>query len=368
MQPHLPATGASKDDVDTPALCIDLDKLESNIRLMAEKCRSRGIAWRPHAKCHKSPAIARKLIDAGAIGVTCAKLGEAEVMAAAGIRDLLIANLVVGPHKLQRLERLRRHADPIVCVDHEDQVIALGRVMSAADLELRVIIEVDIGLGRVGVAPGEPALALARKIRDTHGLQFAGIMGYEGHALLIADQHDKSRQVRESIARLVETKELLERHGFACGIVSCGGTGSYMMTRDCPGITELQAGGAIFMDMFYRERCHVTEFDYALTILATVVSRPAPDRAIVDAGRKTMNLELSMPRVLGRPDIEVVSLSAEHGLLRLAPSAQDLRIGDRLEFIPGYGDFTTVLHNRFLAFRGQRLEAIFPLEARGRVD
>ncbi|MGE0759146.1 MAG: DSD1 family PLP-dependent enzyme [Pirellulaceae bacterium] len=368
MQPSVPPPGATKNDIDTPALCIDLDKFDANIQTMAAKCRQRGIDWRPHSKCHKSPIIARKLMMAGAIGVTCAKLGEAEVMGAAGIRDVLIANLIVGTAKMQRLVALRRIADPVVCVDHVEHVKELGAAMARAGLTLRVLVEVDIGMSRVGVLPGEPTLQLAQQVAQTPGLQLAGLMGYEGHLLLVEDSREKDDRIREAIGRLLATKELLVQHGLPCDIVSCGGTGSYRTTLECPGVTELQAGGAVFMDVFYRERCRVDEFDYALTVLSTVVSRPAPDRAVIDAGRKTMNMELSLPRVLNRSDIEVMNLSAEHGLLRLEPSAQSLAIGDRLEFIPGYGDFTTVLHGRFYAFRGDRLEGVWPLEARGRVD
>jgi D-serine deaminase-like pyridoxal phosphate-dependent protein len=368
MNAPLPPLGCSKDEVDTPALCLDLEKFESNVRKMADMCQERGVGWRPHAKCHKSPAIAQRLLDAGAIGMTCAKLGEAEVFAAAGIGDLLIANMVVGPNKMRRLLELRRVADPIVCVDHHDHIAALGQVMSEEPQPLRVLIEVDIGMQRVGVAPGEPVLELARRVADTRGLQLVGVMGYEGHLLMLSDPAEKDREIRDAIQRLVATADLLRANHLPCPIISCGGTGSYMVTLDCPGISEVQAGGAIFMDQFYRQRCHVTDFDYALTILATVVSRPAGDRAIVDAGRKTMNMELILPRVLGRDDIEVTSLSAEHGLLRLENSATQLRIGDRLEFVPGYGDLTTVLHDRFYVFRNNKLAEIWPLEGRGRLD
>lgn len=367
MTSFTPPLGCSKRDLDTPALCLDLDLFESNVRTMAAKCAAAGVGWRPHAKCHKSIGIARYLVGAGAIGMTCAKLGEAEVFAEGGIQDLLIANIIVGSPKMRRLVALRRIADPIVCVDHPDQVAELGAAMAGEPRPLRVLIEVDLGMRRVGLPPGEAVLPLAEAVRGTPGLNFAGLMGYEGHLLLIADPEEKRREVTAAIGRLTATADLLRRQGFDCPIVSCGGTGSYMVTLDCPGITEVQAGGAIFLDEFYRHRCHVAEFDCALTVLATVVSRPTPDRAIIDAGRKTMNMELSLPKVVGRADIVVQNLSAEHGLLQLDPSAADLRIGDRLEFVPGYGDLTTVLHDCFYGFRGDRLEVIWPLEGRGRL-
>ena len=365
---NTPKIGCTKDQLDTPTLLLDLDVMERNILAMADTCRRHGIDWRPHSKCHKSPAIARKLVDAGAIGITCAKLGEAEVMARGGVRDLLIANLVVGPQKMERLVELRRIADPIVCIDHIDQAEPPSLAMSAAGLTVRVLIEVNIGLERAGVLPNSPSLELARRLKELPGIELAGIMGYEGHLLQIEDQQEKADQIHDALDRLIQTKALLEQADIACPIISCGGTGSYEHTVSHPGITELQAGGAIFMDAFYRHQCQVRDLDYALTVSTTVVSRPAPDRAIIDAGRKTLNQEIAMPRVAGRDDIEVQVLSAEHGTLRLEPSAQDLRIGDRLELIPGYGDPTTVLHDQFYGFRGDRLEVIWPLEGRGKLQ
>ncbi|HVC92241.1 MAG TPA: DSD1 family PLP-dependent enzyme [Pirellulales bacterium] len=362
-----PPLGSTKADLDTPALCLDLDVMESNIRCVAETCRRHGVAWRPHAKGHKVSTIARAELEAGALGITCAKLGEAEVMAAGGVRDLLIANIVVGEHKLRRLVELCRHADPIVCVDHIDQVLPLSRAMAGAGLRVRVLIEVDIGLGRVGVLPGEPTLALARRIHELPGLALAGIMGYEGHLLTIADPADKAKQITAALDTLVATRRTLEQAGLPCPIVSCAGTGSYLYSTRHPGVTEVQAGGAIFMDMFYREKCQVTELGFALTIVATVVSRPVPERAIIDAGRKTMNIEVIAPRVLGRDDVRVTRLSAEHGELALEPSAQGLRIGDRLELVPGYADLTTVLHDQFFCFRKGKLVDVWPIEGRGKL-
>jgi D-serine deaminase-like pyridoxal phosphate-dependent protein len=354
-------------ELDTPALCIDLDAFEANVRDLAALCRSAGIGWRPHAKCHKSIDVARQLIEAGANGLTCAKLGEAEVFAAAGIGDLLVANLLVGPQKVTRLVELRRIADPIICLDHIDQAEPISRAMAAVGLRVRAVLEIDIGMRRAGVLPGKPALDLARRVAALSGITLAGIMGYEGHLLLIEDPHEKETKIRAALSLLTQTRELLVREGIACPIVSCGGTGSLPICTWQPGITEVQAGGAIFMDAFYRFHCHVSQFRYALKVIATVVSRPAADRAIIDAGRKTMNMELAMPLVLGREDMRIVSLSAEHGVLSLEPSAAGLRIGQRLEIVPGYSDFTNVLHNEFYVLRGERVEGVWPLQARGKL-
>ncbi len=363
--PALPQLGCTKDELDTPALCLDLEVMDANMRAIVSRCRANSVAWRPHAKGHKSSEIARREVAAGAIGATCAKLAEAEVLAAGGVTDLLIANMVVGPAKMARLVALRRVADPIVCADHADQADALWRAMNAAGLSLRVLIEVDIGLRRVGTLPGEPTLELAKHIRSLPGLNLAGIMGYEGHLLAVEDPAEKRQEIGESISKLVATADLLSRHGMPCGIVSCGGTGSLLITPELPGITEIQAGGAVFMDAYYRHKCQVRDLEFALSIVATVVSRPAADRAIVDAGRKAMNMEVHIPIVKDHPGLRIAGLSAEHGTLEVAASASNLAVGDRLEFIPGYADLTTVLFNHFYGFRGGRLTEILPIEARG---
>jgi len=366
MNAH-PDVGLPVSQLDTPALCVDLDALEGNIRRMADICRAHGVDWRPHSKGHKSPEIARRQVASGAIGVTCAKLGEAEVMASGGIRDILIANQLVGPRKVRRLAKLCQIADPIVAVDHKTQVDAMSQAIAATGGRLRVIVEVDVGLARCGTTPGQATLELARLIHHAPGLELAGIMGYEGHLLTVDDLEKKEQSIREAMALLDSTRALLAEHDLPCPIVSAGGTGSYAYTVDCPGITELQAGGLIFMDVFYRDQCRVAGFAHALTIHATVVSRPTPERAIIDAGRKTMNNELEMPEVVDAPGIRVSRLSAEHGELTLAAEAQGLAIGDRVTLIPGYGDFTTVLHNEFYAVRGGQVEAVWPLAARGQL-
>lgn len=359
--------GTPKDELDTPSLLLDLDLFEGNVAQAIAVCRQHGVSWRPHAKCHKSPDIGRRLIEAGAIGLTCAKLGEAEMFAAAGIPDLLIANYIVGPRKVERLVALRRTADPIVIFDHIDQALPISRAMAESGQSVRAILEVDIGLDRAGVQPGKPAVELAKKVVELPGIEFVGVMGYEGHLLTIDDHGEKAARICASLNKLNETVERLEAAGIRCPIVSCGGTGSLPFSAAHPGITELQAGGVIFMDAFYRYKCHLENFRFALTILVTVVSRPAPDRAIIDAGRKTMNMEIAMPQVMGRDDITVDRLSAEHGALKLGPTARDLKIGDRLELIPGYGDLTTVLHNQFFVLKDDRLVDIWPLTARGKL-
>jgi len=358
-----------KYELDTPMLCIDLDALDNNVGILSSACRQQNVSWRPHAKCHKSTNIARRLLNAGAIGLTCAKLGEAEVFATAGITDVLIANMLVGARKIERLVALRRLIDPVVCVDHIDQARPIAAAMHAAGIRVRVLIEVDLGMRRVGVLPGLPVVELARELIELPGLSFSGVMGYEGHLLQIADAAEKRSAIHASLDGLGESKALLERADIPCPIVSCGGTGSWQFALDHPAVTEIQAGGGIFMDEFYRERCHVHNgLQQSLTVVATVVSRPVADRAIVDAGRKTLNQELQAARVLRPAGCTIAYLSAEHGVLNLSGDARKLRIGDRVELIPGYNDFTTVLHDQFYVFRGEELIDVWPLEARGKLQ
>jgi D-serine deaminase-like pyridoxal phosphate-dependent protein len=357
----LPPLGCSIDDLDTPALCLDLDVMEENIRRVAAACSAAGVSWRPHVKGHRSGAIGAREIAAGAIGLTCAKLGEAELMAAAGARDLLVANAIVGPHKLARLIELSRHADPIVAVDHPDQLHPLGAAFAAAGSRVRIVIEVDIGLGRAGTEPGEATLRLAREAAALDGVELVGVMGWEGHLVAVADRGEKEARIREALELLVGTKYLLESAGVPCPIVSCSGTGSFQISLGHPGVTEVQAGGAILMDVFYRDDCGVVGLDDALTLVTTVVGRPTPERAIVDAGRKLLNVEIAMPRVAGRPGVEFERMSAEHGQLRVGPDAAPLAIGDRLQIVPGYADLTVFLHDRFYGFRGGRLAEMLPI-------
>lgn len=360
--------GHPKFELDTPVLCIDLDLMESNIRRMSEFLRRQGKSWRPHAKCHKTPAVALKEIAAGAIGVTVAKVSEAEVMAAAGVRDILIANMIVGQPKWERLAALCSWADPIVACDHFTQVEPLSEICVRNGVTCRVIIEMNIGLDRVGTRPGRDTLDLALAISKLKGIEFVGIMGYEGHLLRIESADEKRKQIYDAMSVLAECADKLRRDGLRCDIVSAGGTGSYQISAECPGITELQCGGGIFADPFYLQGCNVSGLDSSLTVLATVVSRPTLDRAVLDSGRKTLNPDVQLPIIKGWPDATVKRLSAEHCELTLGPQSQNLKIGDKVELIVGYADFTTPLHDHFYGFRGERLEVVWPILGRGKLQ
>ncbi|MEZ6116021.1 MAG: DSD1 family PLP-dependent enzyme [Pirellulaceae bacterium] len=365
---HLDAklVGTPVAELDTPVLCLELDAFQRNVEYMMNVCRQQKISWRPHAKCHKSSWIGQQLVAAGAIGLTCAKLSEAEVFAAAGITDLLIANLIVGSQKLSRLAKLTEVARPIVCVDHVRHIELLENAMASAGRTVRILIEVEIGMKRVGAEP-QCVPELARRIADSSHLEFAGLMAYEGHLLTIDDLATKETAIRRAMGIAVECRDQLQEQGIACDILSGGGTGSFPITSRIDGITELQAGGAIFMDAFYRQHCQIDALEFALTVPATVVGRPAKDRAIIDAGRKTLNSEICLPWIAESKDdraLHVLSLSAEHGTVHVGPNAE-LQIGDRLTLIPGYADLTVCLHNQIMAVRNGVVDGVLPLEARG---
>lgn len=360
--------GAHKFDLDTPILCIDLDVMDTNIDKMSGFIRERGKDWRPHEKCHKTPAIAQKQIQAGAIGVTCGKVSEAEVMAAGGVRDILIANMIVGKPKWERVAALCRWADPIVACDHYAQAEGLAAVCKERGVECRMIIEVNIGLNRVGIKPGRDTLELAKAIDKLDGVRLVGIMGYEGHLLQVPDPAEKKEKIDEAMRTLGHCHDQIREAGLNCDIVSAGGTGSYQLTSDCPEVTELQCGGGIFADPMYRFKCGLEDLDYSLSVLATVVSRPEKNRAILDAGRKSHHPDFQMPVVKKYPDAECVRVSAEHCELQLSGESQNLTIGDKIEIVPGYADFTTVMHDQFYGFRGDVLEVVWPILGRGKLQ
>ncbi|MCX7671435.1 MAG: alanine racemase, partial [Anaerolineae bacterium] len=338
------AIGQSLDALDTPFLWVDLDQLEANIAALAAYFRAAGVAWRPHIKGIKTPEIAHQAIAAGAIGVTCAKLGEAEVMAGAGIRDILIANQVVGPLKIGRLVELCRVADVKVAVDCAANVRALAAAAVTAGVEVGVLVEVDNGMARAGVAPGEPVVALARLIHSTPGLRFDGIMGWEGHAVGIADPAAKRAEVERAVGLLGESARLCRAAGLPVRIVSGGGSGDYTISAHLGVLSEMQAGGAIFCDATYLAWGAHTK--PSLFVRTTVTSRPAPNRIITDAGFKALPAWTRPPVPVGLPPAQPYRTSAEHGTIILDAPDDRIRVGDTFDCIVGYGDATVFLYDR----------------------
>ena len=364
-QAHL--VGQPVQALDTPAFLINIPVMDRNIARMAETFRAAGINWRPHTKGLKSPALVERLLAAGASGITCAKTSEAEVMAEAGVvRDILIANQVVGEAKIARLLRVRTMADPIVAVDSVANVEALENAASTAGTTLRVVVEVDTGMHRAGTLPGEPTVALAKRVAASPSLRFVGVMGWEGHATRVAEPGVKEARIAEAVGLLTQTADACRAAGLTVDIVSCGGTGTYWVTANLPGVTEVQAGGGILSDMVYREVMGV-DHEQAATILATVTSRPTPTRIICDAGKKTMSSDGAVPKPVLDGPVRRVGLSAEHATIEMENPTDSPRVGDKIEFIVGYTDTTVHLHEELYAIRDGVIEAVWPVVGRGKL-
>jgi D-serine deaminase-like pyridoxal phosphate-dependent protein len=351
--------GRSKLELETPALLIDLEILEGNIKRLSAFCRQHNINWRPHVKAVKVPELARKEIDEGAIGVTCGKLHEAEIMIYAGIKDVLISNQVVGAARISRLLNIVERGTVTIAVDCAENAKAVSDAAEQAGKVVRVVIEVNIGMNRAGVEPGQPVADLAASIGRLRGLKFMGVTGYEGDTCTyIQNPEEKRRACEKSVGMLIWSAELCRKAGYFCEIVSASGTVSAPFTAHLKGLTEVQAGGGVVSDLSYEQQN--THYPFALTVLSTVTSRPSPNRIIVDAGRKTMSVDkmLPRPRVEG---VESVGLSGEHGRIFLKESNGEIKIGDKLEWIVGYADTTVILHDEMIGIRDGIVETVWQI-------
>ncbi|MEM2122788.1 MAG: DSD1 family PLP-dependent enzyme [Candidatus Bathyarchaeia archaeon] len=355
-----------KRDIATPALLLDFDAFQSNIRMMADYLRDKPVKLRPHAKCHKTPIIAYMQIRAGAKGVTVAKLGEAEVMAKAGISDIYIANQVVQESKMEKLVNLNQYSNVSVAVDNPDVVERLSKIASGKKVDVKVIEEIDVGLNRCGVQPGKPAVDLAKKISRSKGLIFEGVMGWEGHSAFVKDLEERKKECHECYRKTVETVKEIRKIGIDVNTVGAGGTTSFSIAAEYPGINEIQPGSYIFMSLLHS--LEGVPFKYSLTVLTTVVSRQAKDRAVIDGGVQTFSTFGGYPKAKGLEGVEIHDLHMEHGLLRLKDPNIKLKPGDTIEFIPYYPDTAINLHDRLYVMKGDAVMDIWKIGARGRVD
>ncbi len=342
-------------EIDTPFVAIDLDVVERNIRTTQEYCDRHGIRNRPHIKTHKLPVLAHRQLAAGAVGITCQKLGEAEVMAAAGIDDIFVAYNLLGEAKLERLMRLTRQATMSVAADSEFTVRGLARAAAREGGEVRVVIEVDTGGRRAGVATPAEALALARLIDELPGTVFCGLMTFPTGP--------------ETAAILEETVGLLRQGGLEPRVVSGGGSPCRFRAHETPVITEHRAGTYIYNDRSMVASGTATWDDCAMRVVTTVVSRPTPDRAILDGGSKTFTNDPTRDGGYGYfpdyPEAVTRAQSEEHGHVELSGCDVKPEIGERVQVIPNHACGTTNLHNEVVAHRRGRVEAIWPVAARG---
>ena len=341
------------DDLDTPALTVDLAILEKNIRNAADSCRKHDINMRAHIKTHKIPEIAHMQLEAGAIGIVCQKLGEAEVMCAAGIRDILIPYNIVGKGKLERLTRLVRRAIVTVAVDSEDTALGISKQAQEDDCKVRVIIELDTGGKRCGVQSPEEALELAKKIVKMPGLDFQGIMTYPSRI--------------EAGPFIKRTLELVEGKDIPVNIISGGGTGTEAVSKEI-GCTETRMGSYAFEGMTRVGHGTLNPEACAMRMIVTVVSTPAPDRIIIDGGQKTFTSYPPTPYgyVMEHPELEIYAMSAEHGHVNTSNCTHSFKVGERLAVIPTHQGMTTNLHDEVVGVGNGKVEVIWKVAARGK--
>ena len=360
----------NRHDIPTPALLVDLDAFEDNITKMALHLKTRGKAFRPHGKTHKCPEVAKALLRAGAVGCCAARLSEAEVFAEFAIPGLLVTTAVIGKDKIARAVALADKApDTIFVVDDRQNVRDINDAAGARSQPIN--LAVDLFFGRTGIAPGQPAVELAQLIDKLPNIMFAGLQSYDGAAAHTTPFDARAARTRTTMGKAVETRAMIERAGMACPLVTGGSTGTYRFDSENPGITELQPGSFVFMDMEYGtiggpDGSEYRDFKNSLTVVTTVVSRPA-GFAIVDGGYKAFSTDRPFtPQAVGIEGVVYGWAGDEHGRLDMANASRDLRLGDRVEFIPPHVDPTVNLYDSIYALRGDRVEAVWPIAARGK--
>ncbi len=365
-----PEPGNKVESLDTPAVLVDLDLMEANLARMMAGLKERKIAARPHLKTVKSPHLARKFLEAGAIGGCVAKIGEAEIMARAGIEDLLITTEIVGPVKVKRLVELVK-AFPMVktVVDSLEGATGLNEGMKegGGGNPLEILIDLNVGQNRTGILPGPKVLELAGEIKNLKYLKLVGLQGYEGHLQHLRNQEERENRCREAMGKLAEMAGQLKETGFEIKIVSTGGTGTAWECARNEAITEVQPGSFIFMDLDYRNALG-RGFNNALTILSTVVSQPEENRVVIDAGLKSLSTDSGMAEPKGFPAMTYRPGGDEHGILVWPAGTPGLKIGDRVEMIPSHIDTTINLHDFYYGIRRGSIETIWPIATRGKVQ
>ena len=354
--------------IDTPALVVDLDVFEHNLDLMANVMRGSGLALRPHAKSHKCPDIAKAQVARGAIGICCQKVDEAAVFVAAGIANVLVTNEIVTPAKMTRLAALAQSATIGVLVDHMSVIADLSAAAAMAGGTLHAYVEIDVGAHRCGVPPGAAAVPLAQAIAAAPGLGFRGLHAYHGSAQHLRTPDERRAAIARASTFAAETKAQIENAGVPCPVITGAGTGTWQLERDSGVYTELQPGSYIFMDADYGRNALAPDehaFEQSLYVLATVMSVPSRERAIVDAGLKALAFDSGPPLVHAARGLDYERASDEHGVLRVDPALAQPQLGDRVWLIPGHCDPTVNLYDWIVGVRGERVECLWPVAARG---
>jgi D-serine deaminase-like pyridoxal phosphate-dependent protein len=358
--------------VDTPALVVDLDALDRNIAAMATHARQAGLALRPHAKTHKSVEIGRRQLAAGAIGLCCQKVSEGEALLPSGVTDLLISNHVLGEGKLGRLAELARHARVTTLASDPRHVAWLSEAAQARKVEIEVLVEVDAGDARMGLADMTALPGLANAIHTAKGLRLRGLQVYNGPFQHLRPQAERAAASKRAAAHAAEARDILARAGLPCETITGGGTGSFAEDAALGVFTELQPGSYVFMDGDYGRNLDAAGKPYApfaqsLFVLTTVLRTPAPDVAYVDAGVKALNLDAGMPTLHERPDLRFTKASDEQGRVETSSGGRSPELGEQLTIVPSHCDPTVNQYDWMVAVRDGIVEDVWPVDARGRL-
>lgn len=359
-------------ELSTPALTVNLDILERNLDRMASRCRAQGVGLRPHIKTHKTPEVARMQLERGAVGLAVAKVGEAEVMAGAGLDNILVAYPVFGAEKLRRLAQLARASKILVSLDDEVTAQELSRATSEQGGTVGVLVEFDVGFHRCGLAPGPACVELAMKIEKLPGLKFRGLMTYFGNVWGTKEERRKeAKQVAECVARALE---VFAEARIPVEIVSGGSTPSAEFAHEIPGLTEIRPGTYVYNDLntFYQGACRLE--DCATRVVTTVVSTAVPGRAIIDAGSKTLSSdplrsgpEAGYGCVPEAPDAVLIKLNEEHGHLDITKSQHCFRVGEVLTVIPNHVCTCVNMHDEAFLLRNEEVVGCWRVAARGKI-
>lgn len=369
--PAVPGMDAA--DIQTPALVLDLDALERNIKKMGDYAKAHGMRHRVHGKMHKSVDVAKLQEElGGAVGVCCQKVSEAEVFARGGIKDILVSNQVRDAQKIDRLARLPKlGARTIVCVDDLANVADLSAAAQKHGTELEVFVEIDCGAGRCGVTTTEAVVEIAKAVNAAENLKFSGIQAYQGAMQHMDSYGDRKAKLDIAIAQVADAVEGLKNEGIDCELVSGGGTGSYYFESNSGVYNELQCGSYAFMDADYGRildkdgnRIDQGEWENAFFILTQVMSHAKADKAIVDAGLKAQSVDSGLPFIFGRDDVEYIKCSDEHGVV--ADPNGVLKVGEKLRLVPGHCDPTANVHDWYVGVRNGKVETVWPVSARGK--
>lgn len=364
--------GKSKWDLDTPALCVDLTKMEQNIKHVHARLKGTGVGVRPHVKTHKCPAIAKMQIAAGALGVCSAKLGETEVMLDNGIRNVLMTGVNVSVPKIRKAMDLRKkHKGFIQAVDNPQNAQDLQDAAKAAGIIADVVVDIDV-IRRSGVSPGDPALALAQLIDKMPNLRFCGILAYDGAVQHVAGFNKRRDQALKTFEPVAKTYEMMKAAGLNMEIFSGGGTGTYDIMPVVPGFTDVQVGSYLFMDRQYMEiggeknEAVFDDFAPSLTVMATIVNNYHPGRLTTDSGSKSLTLNKPNAFVIGEPDFNYNAGSDEFGAITFERSSRNYKVGDKLELIVPHCDPVVNLYDFIYGIRNDKVESILPVLARGK--